>query len=77
MIWWRMCYRNGRDTSGSRFAAATAFGFKSLWQLLVMTAISILRMDFKVLASYVAGWREGRRLCRAGFFDDLTPYSAG
>ncbi len=74
MTWWRMCYHYGGDTVGSRFAASFAFGFKSLWLLLVMTVLAIVRLDFKVLTSYIKGWMEGRNRCRSGFFDGLAPY---
>lgn len=69
MAWWRMCYRNGEDTAWSRLLATILFGLKSIWLFLLMMGLSITRLDFKVLSSYVAGWHEGRRMCRRGFFD--------
>lgn len=59
MVWRKMCYRNGRDTFGTRIVAAAAFAFKSLWMLLLMTVLSVVRLSPGILSSYVLGWIDG------------------
>ena len=29
MVWWRTCFKNGKDTAWTRFLAATAFSLKA------------------------------------------------
>lgn len=67
MIWWRSIYRNGKDTRGSRFIAALAFGVKSLWLLPAMCVTGKIK-------SYCKGLRDGRKAVHAPEFQALPPY---
>lgn len=67
MVWWRMCYRNGKDTLWTRFLAASAFAVKSLWMLFVMAGLSVVRLSPGILSSYIKGFREAARFCSKGF----------
>ena len=67
MIWWRSLYRNGKDTRGSRFMAALAFGVKSLWLLPVMCVAG-------KVGSYFSGLRDGWKAVHAPEFQALPPY---
>ena len=42
MIWHRSLYRNGKDTAVSRFAAGISFGFKAIWQAIVMFGAALV-----------------------------------
>lgn len=74
MTWWRMCYRTGKDTSGSRFLAATAFGFKSIWLFLVMCLAAFIKWDGHYLTAYSKGLKDGRREVHSAAFQNLPPY---
>lgn len=74
MTWWRMCYKTGKDTSGSRFLAAIAFGFKSIWLFLVMCFAALSKWDGHYLTAYCKGLQDGRREVHSDDFQNLPPY---
>ena len=74
MIWWRSCYRNGKDTPSSRIMAATAFGFKTLWLFPVMCTAALVKWDGHFVASYFKGLRDGWREVHSSEFHSLPPY---
>lgn len=74
MTWWRMCYRTGKDMRGSRFPAAIAFGFKSIWLFLVMSFASLIKWDGHYLTAYCKGFKEGWRDVHSADFQNLPPY---
>ena len=76
MIWWRTCYRNGKDTILSRFLAAMAFGFKTLWLIPVMCAATLAKWDWHYVGSYFKGLRDGWNEVHSLEFRDLPPYIA-
>ena len=74
MVWWRTCYKNGKDTAWTRFLAATAFSFKALWLIPVMTVAAIAKRNFRVLSSYFRGLCNGRKDVHSTEFQNLPPY---
>ena len=74
MVWWRTCFKNGKDTAWSRFLAATAFSFKALWLIPVMTAATIAKRNIRVLSSYFRGLRDGWKEVHSPEFQALPPY---
>ena len=74
MVWWRTCFKNGKDTAWSRFLAATAFSFKALWLIPVMTAAAIAKRNIRVLSSYFRGLRDGWKEVHSPEFQALPPY---
>ena len=74
MTWWRMCYKTGKDTSGSRFLAAIAFGFKPIWLFLVMCFAALIKWDGHYLTAYCKGLQDGRREVHSDDFQNLPPY---
>ncbi len=67
MIWWRSIYRNGKDTAWSRFLAAAAFGFKTIWLIPAMCVAG-------KIGSYFRGLRDGWRAVHTAVFQALPPY---
>lgn len=67
MIWWRSIYRNGKDTAWSRFLAAAAFGFKTIWLIPAMCVAG-------KIGSYFRGLREGWKAVHTAEFQALPPY---
>ena len=74
MVWWRTCFKNGKDTAWSRFLAATAFSLKALWLIPVMTAAAIAKRNIRVLSSYFRGLRDGWKEVHSPEFQALPPY---
>lgn len=74
MTWWRMCYKNGKDTACSRALASAAFGFKSAWLFLVMCVAALIKWDCHYLTSYCKGLRDGRKEVNSPEFQALPPY---
>ncbi len=74
MVWCRTCYKNGKDTVWTRFLAATAFSFKALWLIHVMTAAAITKRNIRVLSSYFRGLRDGWKEVHSPEFQALPPY---
>ena len=74
MVWWRSCFKNGKDTVWTRCLAATSFLFKALWLILVMTAAAIAKRHFQVLSSYFRGLRDGWKEVHSPEFQNLPPY---
>ena len=74
MVWWRTCFKNGKDSAWTRFLAATAFSFKVLWLIPVMTAAAIAKRDLRVLSSYFRGLRDGWKEVHSPEFQALPPY---
>ena len=74
MTWWRMCYRNGKDTACSRSLASIAFGFKSAWLFLVMCVAALIKWNCHYLTSYCKGLRDGRKEVHSPEFQNLPPY---
>ena len=74
MVWWRTCFKNGKDTACTRFLTATAFSFKALWLIPVMTAAAIAKRNFRVLSSYFRGLRDGWKEVHSPEFQNLPPY---
>ena len=74
MTWWRMCYKNGKDTSCSRALASVAFGFKSAWLFLVMCVAALIKWDCHYLTSYCKGLRDGLKEVHSLEFQALPPY---
>lgn len=74
MVWWRTCFKNGKDTAWTRFLAATAFSFKALWLIPVMTAAAIAKRNIRVLSSFFRGIRDGWREVHSPVFQALPPY---
>lgn len=67
MIWWRSIYRNGKDTAWSRFLAAVAFGFKTIWLIPAMCVSG-------KIGSYFRGLRDGCKAVHTAEFQALPPY---
>lgn len=76
MVWWRTCLKNGKDTAWTRFLAATAFSFKAIWLVPVMTTVAIVKRDVRVLSSYFSGLRDGWKDVHSPEFKALPPYIA-
>ena len=74
MIWWRSCFKTGKDTPWSRFLSATAFGVKSLWLLLVMCVAALVKWDSHFLISYFRGIKDGWYKVHSAAFQNLPPY---
>ena len=74
MTWWRMCYKNGKDTACSRALASIAFGLKSAWLYLVMCVAALIKWDCHYLTSYCKGLRDGRKEVHSPDFQNLPPY---
>ena len=74
MTWWRMCYKNGKDTSCSRTLALVAFGFKTAWLFLVMCVAALIKLDCHYLTSYCKGLCDGRKEVHSLEFLALPPY---
>ncbi len=74
MIWYRSIYRNGKDTAWSRIISAAAFWLKSLWLAFVMSGVSVVKFDVRVISSYSKGLRDGRKAVRTDGFKSLRPY---
>ena len=74
MTWWRMCYKTGKDTAASRFLAALAFGFKTLWLVPMMAVASLIKMDKRFISSYFKGLRDGWKDVHSPAFRSLPPY---
>ena len=74
MTWWRMCYKNGKDTACSRALASIAFGFKSAWLFLVMCVAALIKWDCHYLTSYCKGLRDGLKEVHSPEFQALPPY---
>ena len=74
MMWWRMCYRNGRDTFGSRLLAALAFGFKSLWMVPAVCFSALIYHKGRWIPDYFKSLADGCKACRSDAFKRLPPY---
>ena len=74
MIWWRSCFRNGKDTVWSRLLAAIAFGFKTLWLIPIMCTASLAKWDRRYVGSYFNGLRDGWKEVHSTAFLNLPPY---
>lgn len=74
MVWWRTCFKTGKDTAWTRSLSATAFSLKALWLILVMAAAAIAKRDLKVLSSYFRGLRDGWTDVHSPEFRALPPY---
>ena len=74
MIWWRTCYKNGKDTAASRVLAALAFGFKALWLIPVMAGAALVKKDARVFRSYFKGLRDGWKEVHSEAFRNLPSY---
>ena len=74
MIWWRSCYKTGKDTAASRFLAALSFGFKTVWLVPVMLAAALIKWDRRFVTSYFKGLRDGWREVHSRAFRQLPPY---
>ena len=76
MIWWRTCYRTGKDTAWSRTLAALAFGFKTLWLFPVFCGAALVKWDGRFLTLYGKGLRDGWKAVHSPAFRQLPPYIA-
>lgn len=74
MVWWRSCFKNGKDTAWSRFLAATAFSLKAFWLVFVMIVSAIAKRDFGIISSYFRGLRDGWKDVHSPEFKALPPY---
>lgn len=74
MIWWRSCYRNGKDSFGSRFLAALAFGFKCLWLIPAVCLSALIYRKGWLIPGYFKGIVDGYMACRIEAFKCLQPY---
>lgn len=74
MVWWRTCFKNGKDTAWTRALAAIAFSLKALWLFPVMIAAAIAKRDIHVLSSYFRGLRDGWKDVHSPEFLALPPY---
>ena len=74
MIWWRSCYKTGKDTLLSRFKSAFAFGFKVLWLFPIFCFASIIKLNGHYLLSYLSGLYDGWREVHSVEFQNLLPY---
>ncbi len=74
MNWYRSIYRNGKDTPVSRFIAATVFGLKMTWLMLIMCGASIIKWDRRFIVAYLKGLREGHKAVRSPEFKNLPPF---
>ena len=74
MVWWRTCYKNGKDTAWSRLLAGTAFSLKALWLIPVMTVAAIVKGNARILSSYFRGLRDGWKAVHTPEFKALPPY---
>jgi hypothetical protein len=74
MIWWRTCYKNGKDTVSSRVAAALAYGFKALWLIPVMAGAALVKGNWRIISSYFKGLRDGWKEVHSDAFQNLPPY---
>lgn len=47
LVWYRICYRTGKDTFGSRLLAVAAFALKSVWLIVPMSLAGRLGAYFR------------------------------
>lgn len=74
MIWWRSCYKTGKDSVRSRFLAASAFAFKTIWLIPVMGAAAIIYRNPHYIGSYFRGIKDGLQEIHSPSFQNLPPY---
>ena len=74
MIWWRTCYKNGKDTVATRLFATLAYGFKAFWLVPVMVGAAFVKKDVRVFLSYFKGLRDGWNEVHSVAFRNLPPY---
>jgi len=74
MVWWRMCFRNGADTSLSRILAATSYGIKFVLLIPAMCIAALVYRRQNVICSYFKGVRDGWREVHSEPFRSLPPY---
>lgn len=74
MVWWRTCYRNGRDSYFSRFLAVFAYGIKCLWLMPSVCFSALICRKRRWLPDYFKGIVDGYSVCRNETFKLLPPY---
>lgn len=74
MIWWRTCYRNGKDSFRSRILAALAFGIKGLCVVPVICLSALIYHKGRWILDYFKGLSDGCLACRKEAFMRLPPY---
>lgn len=74
MVWWRSCFKNGKDTAWTRFLAAIAFFLKEFWLFFVMIVTAIAKRDIGIISSYFHGLRDGWKEVHSPEFQALPPY---
>lgn len=73
-IWWRICFRNGGTSEREQLLAACCYGFKALWQFVVILVGSIALLRPKMLWQYLNGLADGWNLVRSVEFRSLGSY---
>ena len=74
MVWWRTCYKNGKDTARTRFLAGTAFFLKALWLVPVMAGAALIKKEAQFFRSYFKGLLDGWKEIHSDAFRNLPPY---
>ena len=73
-IWWRTIYQPSKGNAAESLLCAASFAFKSAWLFLVMCAMSVAKLSFRYMFSYLKGLRDGRRLVNSDEFRALRSY---
>lgn len=74
VIWWRTIYQPAPRRSFTRALTVCSFALKCLWLLMVMCALSVIKLSPQYAASYIRGLRDGRRFVRTARFRSLRSY---
>ena len=74
VVWWRSCFRPGGTAMGEQVLTAFSFLCKSVWLLIVMTGVSILKLSCSYVVSYLKGLADGWRYVHLERFKGLRPY---
>ena len=73
-VWWRTCYKSGKTSFLSRFAAACAFLLKMIWMFLLFLLLSIVKFNFSYISNFLKGLYEGWKFVHSESFRSLPPY---
>lgn len=76
-IWWRTCFRPGDTTAAGQWSAAVCFALKSLWLLFVVSGAAAMTWDFRMIASYLKGWRDGWAFVHSAVYKSIRNYVLG
>ena len=74
LIWMRTCCKPGNTTKAEQIFAIFSFSVKAIWLFVVMTAISVFRLSFIYIISYLRGLKDGWEYMHLCKYKELPPY---